>query len=75
MILEVKFLLTNFDSTAIFKTLHLTMNRINYYSEHFRGDLGIGGGGGGGGGGYIPGLSLTYNIVQSLMANLRLFSY
>ena len=42
MILEVRFLLTNFDSTAIFKTLHLTLNRINYYSEHFRGIWALG---------------------------------
>ena len=32
MILEVGFLLTNFDS-VIFKTLYLALNKFNYYSE------------------------------------------
>ena len=45
MILEVRFLLTNFDSTsAIFKTLYLALNKINYYSENLGGGiLGFGG--------------------------------
>ena len=38
MILEVRFLLTNFYSTsAIFKTLYLALNKINYYSENLGG--------------------------------------
>ena len=47
MILEVRFLLTNFYSTsAIFKTLYLALNKINYYSENLGGGrsvLGFGG--------------------------------
>ena len=40
MILEVRFLLTNFDSTsAIFKTLYLALNKINYYSENLGGGV------------------------------------
>ena len=64
MILEVRFLLTNFDSTsAIFKTLYLALNKINYYSENL-------GGGCFGLWGDIPGsppeisLLLTYSLSK-----------
>ena len=62
MILEVRFLLTNFDSTnAIFKTLYLALNKINYYSEN------LGGGGGCFGlWGDIPGLPARNKPVAYL---------
>ena len=47
MILEVRFLLTNFDSTSAtyLETLYLALNKINYYSLKKLGgeDLGFGG--------------------------------
>ena len=37
MILEVRFLLTNFDITSTILNLYLPLNKINYYFENFRG--------------------------------------